>query len=174
MLASLKITTRMLLMVVLALIGMVLVGAIGLNNLKHNLLEDRYLKTQQLVEAAVSIAKHYHGLAQKGQMTDAEARAKALADMAILRYEGENYFWVNDYDGILLMHPFRPKQVGTSMLQAKKADGSLFTDNSGTPLYKAFADAGKAGGGFVHYTGRAPGSTREDSPKVTYVGSFEP
>jgi methyl-accepting chemotaxis protein len=169
-----KITTRMVLMVIVSVVGMVLVGAIGLNNLKKNLLEDRYLRTQHLVETAVSIAKHYHGLVQKGQMTDAEAKARALADMAILRYEGDNYFWVNDFDGVLLMHPFRPKQIGTSMLEAKKGDGSLFTDVNGVALYRAFADAGKAGGGFVHYTGRAPGSTREDSPKVAYMGGFEP
>ncbi|MBN2751128.1 MAG: cache domain-containing protein [Rhodospirillaceae bacterium] len=174
MLGKLKITTRMALMVVIALVGMVLVGAIGLNNLKTNLLEDRYLKTQQLVEAAQSIVVHYHDLYKKGTMTEAEAKAKALSEMSLLRYEGKNYFFVCDYDGVLLMHPFRPTQIGTSMLGTKKKDGTPFTDVNGVDLYKAFSDMGKAGGGFVHYTGRVPGSNREDSPKVSYIGSFEP
>ncbi len=174
MLGKLRITTRLLSIVALALIGMMLVGAIGLNNLRNNLLQDRYAKTQNLVEAAKSIVVHNYDLFKKGELSEADAKARALADVATLRYEGDNYFWINDFDGVLLMHPFRPKQVGTSMLDAKKADGTLFTDINGTPLYKAFADAGKAGGGFVHYTGRAPGSTKENSPKVTYVGSFEP
>ncbi|MGE4528424.1 MAG: cache domain-containing protein, partial [Rhodospirillaceae bacterium] len=164
----------MILMVVVALIGMILVGAIGLNNLNTNLLEDRYLKTKQLVEAARSIVVHYHELAKKGQMPEADAKARALAEMAVLRYADNNYFFVNDFDGVLLMHPFRAKQIGTSMLQAKKKDGTLYTDVRGVPLYQAFADTAKAGGGFVHYTGRAPGSDREDSPKVSYIGSFEP
>ncbi|WP_337996492.1 methyl-accepting chemotaxis protein [Oleispirillum naphthae] len=164
----------MILMVVVALVGMVLVGAIGLNNLKTNLLEDRYLKTQQLVEAARSIVVHYHELAKKGQMPEGDAKARALAEMAVLRYADNNYFFVNDFDGVLLMHPFRAKQIGTSMLQAKKKDGTLYTDVRGVPLYQAFADTAKAGGGFVHYTGRAPGSDNEDSPKVSYIGSFEP
>jgi len=174
MLASMKITTRMLLMVLLALVGMVLVGAIGLNNLRHNLLLDREAKTKSLVEAAQSIAAAYYEKAQKGQMPEADARAKALADMAVLRYEGKNYFWVNDFDGVLLMHPFRPKEIGKSMLDSKKPDGSPYTDVNGVALYRAFADAGKAGGGFVHYTGRAPGGTAYTSPKISYVGGFAP
>ena len=174
MLGKMRITTRLLSIVALALIGMVLVGAIGLNHLRNNLLQDRYAKTQNLVEAAKSIVVHNYDLFKKGELSEAEAKARALSDVANLRYDGNNYFWINDFDGILLMHPFRAKQIGTSMLNAKKADGSLFTDVNGTPLYKAFSDAGKAGGGFVHYTGRAPGSTKENSPKVTYVGSFEP
>ncbi len=174
MLGKTKITTRMLTIVMLALVGMVLVGAIGLNNLRSNLMEDRYQKTQELVEAAQSIVQTYYDRYQKGEMSEADAKATALAHVSMLRYQGDNYFWINDYDGVLLMHPFRQKQVGTSMLQAKKADGNLFTDVTGKPLYQAFSDAGKAGGGFVRYTGRKPGSTNEDSPKVTYVGSFAP
>ena len=174
MLGKTKITTRMLTIVLLALVGMVLVGAIGLNNLRSNLLQDRYQKTQELVQAAQSIVHTYYDRFKKGEMSEADAKAAALAHVSMLRYQGDNYFWINDFDGVLLMHPFRPKQVGTSMLQAKTAEGKLFTDINGTPPYQAFSDAGKAGGGFVQYTGRKPGSTKEDSPKITFVGSFEP
>ncbi len=174
MLGKTKITTRMLTIVLLALVGMVLVGAIGLNNLRKNLLEDRYLKTQHLVESAQSVIANYYERFKKGEMSEEDAKKAALEHVAMMRYHGDNYFWVTDYDGVLQMHPFRAKQVGTSMLQAKKADGSLFTDAHGVPLYKAFSDAGKAGGGFVEYTGRAPGSTEENSPKIAYIGSFAP
>ncbi|SBW08132.1 putative Methyl-accepting chemotaxis protein [uncultured Alphaproteobacteria bacterium] len=174
MLGKTKITTRMLTIVMLALVGMVLVGAIGLNNLRSNLLQDRYQKTQELVQAAQSIIHTYYDRFKAGEMSEADAKAAALAHVSMLRYQGDNYFWVNDFDGVLLMHPFRAKQVGTNMIGAKTADGKLYTDIHGVSLYKAFADAGKAGGDFVRYTGRKPGSTKEDSPKITYVGSFAP
>ena len=66
MLGKMRITTRLLSIVALALIGMMLVGAIGLNNLRNNLLQDRYAKTQNLVEAAKSIVVHNYDLFKKG------------------------------------------------------------------------------------------------------------
>jgi len=174
MLKTLKISTRMLFMVLLAVTGMVIVAAIGLQNLRTNLLEDRYLKTKELVETATSIAAEYYNKSQKGEMSEAEAEAKALADISALRYAGKNYFWANDYEGVLLMHPHRAKSVGQSMVGIKKKDGSLYTDVKGVPLYRQFANVAKAGGGFVEYMGRAPGREAYDAPKVAYVGNFAP
>ncbi len=174
MLESLKISTRMLLMVLLAVIGMAIVGAIGLKNLHSNLLDDRYQKTQELVEAAKSIAVYYHKQAEDGHMTMDEAKAKALHGIEQLRYAGDNYFWANDFNGVLLMHPHRAKQIGTSMVGIKKKDGTVYTDVTGVPLYQKFADVARAGGGFVEYMGRAPGSTAYDAPKIAYMGQFKP
>ncbi len=174
MLERLRISTRMAVMVLIAMSGMILVGTIGLSALRQGMIEDRQMKTRQLVEAAHSIVAHYHGLAQRGALPEDEAKARALAEVSVLRYGDGNYFWISDDAGMLLMHPFRPQEIGRSMLDARKSDGTPLLDAHGAPLYRAFAEAGRNGGGFVHYTGRAPGGTRETAPKIAYVGWFAP
>jgi methyl-accepting chemotaxis protein len=149
-----------------AVIGMLAVAALGLWGTRDNLLEERKVKTRVLVECAVSIAQDMHRRMAAGELSEADAKAKALADIGALRYEGDNYFWVNDLDGMLLMHPFRANLIGKSALELK--------DAAGKPMYQAFvATARASGAGFVDYVGRRPGS-EVNADKLSYVQTFQP
>ncbi|MCP3669674.1 MAG: hypothetical protein GY814_04445 [Gammaproteobacteria bacterium] len=41
-----------------------------------------------------------------------------------LRYDGNNYFWVNDMDQKMVMHPTKPALDGKDMTGFKDPDGT--------------------------------------------------
>ena len=103
----LKLRGKLTAMACAAMLGMLVVAVVSRVNLRAQLMQDRQVKTQNLVESAVSLVKKYADLAEKGVLPEAEAKRLALDAVVTLRYEGDNYFWVNDLDGILLGHPHR-------------------------------------------------------------------
>ncbi len=158
---NLKLRGRLFAMVSLALAGMLIIGVIALASLRAELLHDRELKTKDLVDAAASIATTFAAKAASGAMTEDAAKQAALDAIAMLRYDGSNYFWVNGLDGILLGHPNMPDRIGKSVLDLRDADGMA--------MFVAFCEIARTqGGGFVHYNWVKPGAT-EASPKISYV-----
>ncbi|WP_119301648.1 cache domain-containing protein [Dongia deserti] len=91
---DLKIGRRMGLVVAVSVIGTLLVGAVDAWRTRAMLLEDRQVKTQHVVEIAHGIIASYHK--QAAVTGEQEAQQAALAELAALRYGGEEYFWVND------------------------------------------------------------------------------
>ena len=158
---NLKLRGRLFAMVSLALAGMLIIGVIALASLRAELLHDRELKTKDLVDAAASIATTFAAKATSGAMTEDAARQAALEAISILRYDGNNYFWVNSLDGTLLQHPNLPARIGKSVLDLRDADGMA--------MFAEFCEVARTeGGGFVHYNWVKPGASAA-SPKISYV-----
>src|SRR3954462_2856183 len=158
---KLKLRGRLFAMVSLALAGMLMIGIIALASLRAELLHDRELKTHDLVDAAANVARVYAAQAARGAMTEGEAKRAALDAIAMLRYDNNNYFWVNDLNGILLGHPNLPDRIGKSVLDLRDADGMA--------MFAAFCETARTqGSGFVHYNWLKPGAT-EASSKISYV-----
>ena len=161
---NLKIGRRMGLVVVLSIIGTLLVGVVDAWRTRDMLLEDRKVKTQHVVEIAHGIIASYHKLA--ATMGEAEAQKAALAELATLRYGGQEYFWVNDMTPKMVMHPMKPE------LNGKELGG--MADPNGKHLFVEFVDTVKrSGGGFVDYMWPKPGSEAPVA-KISYVQGFEP
>jgi methyl-accepting chemotaxis protein len=162
---NLTIGVRLLLIIAGALLGMAAVGGVALVNLDSNLMADRQEKTRHLVESARSLVEHFAGLADAGAMTEEEARTAALAAVRDLRYDGEEYFFVLDDRGTMLMHPFNRDIVGE--------DVRGFADPNGLRLFaEMIAVARRDGAGFVAYEWPKAGAT-EPQPKVSYVAAFD-
>ena len=163
--SALKIRGRAFLIVLAAVIGMIAVGAVGLNTLYDNLLQDRRDKTQQLVTVAHGLVAHYEALAKAGTLTTPEAQKAALAALEALRYGNGDYFWVNDMTPAMVSHPNRTP-IGKSL-----AD---FKDPTGKKLFMEFVALVKAeGAGFVPYLWPKPGA-QEPVSKISYVKGFAP
>jgi methyl-accepting chemotaxis protein len=121
---------------------------------------------QQTVEAAHSLIAHFHGLASKGAMPEAEAKQAAQAAIKALRYGGTEYFWINDMQPKMVMHPIRPDLDGKDLSDNK--------DPTGQALFIEFVKMVKTNGaGFVPYMWPKPGS-KDPVQKVSYVKGFEP
>ena len=106
-------TTRKLALLVLsALLGIVVMTAWFLFSERQLILEERQAGVRQVVESAHSVTSYFHGLAQKGEMTDAQAQKSALAALETLRYSCNEYVWVNDMKVVILMHPISPALNG--------------------------------------------------------------
>lgn len=127
------------------------------------MLEDRKIKTRHLVESATGVVRRFHELQTQGKMTEADARSAALATLKQLRYEKTDYFWVNDMQPRVLMHPIKPELDGK--------DASSIKDPEGNALFVEFVDTvKKSGSGFVEYLWPKPGF---DHP-VPKVSGFAP
>ncbi len=162
----LSLRVRILIIPALAALGLLAFAVASVMSLSQSLMDTRRVQISSVVENALGIAQAFHARAAKGEMTEAEAKTQALAAIGMMRFDGDNYLWINDLDGILLMHPFRPKEVGNSMMGLK--------DPAGTMIYQEFVAAAKRGGGPVNYVGRRPGGASHDSPKLAQIGLFAP
>ncbi len=161
-----KIRTQLLAMAAVALLGLAAVAGISLHELKSELLADRQAKTRNLVEVAHSILVRNHELEAAGRIGRDEAQQRAKDAVAALRYDGNEYFWINDMQPRMVMHPFKPELNGNDL--------SGFEDKTGKKLFVAFVEAVKRdGAGFVSYMWPKPGAD-EPVEKLSYVRGFAP
>jgi methyl-accepting chemotaxis protein len=163
---NLRLAPRFWIILAISVIGLVLVGALGLYRLHTALLDDRMIKTRNLAEVAHSVIVRYHARAQAGELSEADAKRLALADLEVLRYDEKEYFWVNDMGPVMLMHPFSKQLNGKDLSENK--------DPNGKRLFVEFVNVVKrSGGGFVDYLWPKPGLDHP-VPKISYVKGFAP
>lgn len=147
-------------------LGLIGVGIWSAMETRATMLDERKAGLQNLVDAAEGIAKLYHGRAQSGAMTEADAKQAALSTLASMRFGTTGYLFVVDSQFILLMHPTLADMVGKST--------AGFKDPTGKPVYPTIVNAAKDKGfGFAEYQGRLPGSETA-LPKIGYVKHFAP
>lgn len=166
-LGSIKIGTRLLLIVAAAIVAALLVGAFGLYELKSNMLEDRKTKTRDLVEVAITTAEYYHDRELAGEMTAEEAQKTAAAVISNMRYAGgTNYFFAFDDTPTMVFHGLKPDLAGRDLRNAK--------DGAGKKHYIAFVEMAKKNGqGFVDYTFKDPDISGTRA-KLSFVKEFKP
>ncbi|PZP33898.1 MAG: chemotaxis protein [Roseateles depolymerans] len=162
---ELRFASKALLISLSTLLPMLALVAWLLDSEATGALEARKAATRQHVEIA-------HGVLAWAQAQEAtglpRAQAQALARQAVakLRYEGSEYFWINDLQARIVMHPTQPQLDGQ--------DASGIKDPHGLALFSAFADqARRHGQGFVAYQWPHPGQ-QQPVDKLSYVKAFEP
>jgi methyl-accepting chemotaxis protein len=165
-LANASIKTKFWLIVALGLTGMAIAQVLVLHDMRSGLLADRRAKTQELVEVAYTLLAHYESRVRSGALTTAQAQDQAKAALHDLRYDRDEYFWINDMTPRMVMHPFKPDLDGKDL--------SNFADPNGKKLFVAFVDTVRRdGAGFVDYYWPKPGHDKP-VPKISYVKGFAP
>jgi methyl-accepting chemotaxis protein len=177
---------------ILLFVGALLVGTfIDALTVRKTLQDEKQLKTRHLVETAYGVLTHYHNLQKTGVRSEAVARAEAIAAIKSLRYEGKEYFWLNDLGRPvprMIMHPTVPSLDGQVLDAARFncatsqtfGDSGEAVDTGGKKnLFIAFVEVvEKSGKGYVTYNWPKPkeggGVTEELYPKLSYVMKFEP
>ena len=89
--------------------------------------------------------------------------------MEALRYgkEGKDYFWIQDMQPRMVMHPYR------SDLNGK--DVSEFTDPRGVAIFVEFArQVERAGEGYLNYVWQWKDDPTRLEPKESFVKGFSP
>jgi methyl-accepting chemotaxis protein len=153
-------------LVVLIIIGLSVLDIMSLSEEYKSLLEQKKHTTQELVDSAYGIIEHHYALQLKGELNESKAKEQALSILASLRYDSNNYFWVNDFTPNMIMHPIKPALNGENVAGIKDADGkALFIDMVNVATAK--------GDGFVYYKWAKPGF---DDPvdKIGFVKGFTP
>lgn len=129
--------------------------------------QERQSAARQHVEIAHSLLQWARSLEQEG-MPQAEAQKIALESISRLRYgdNAQEYFWINDMQPRMVMHPLNPQLNGQD-LQAYK-------DPNGLALFVTMVETvRRKGEGFVSYQWAKPGHT-DPVDKISYVKGFEP
>jgi len=102
----------------------------------------------------------------KGKISDEELKNRLKTIVSGTRYGETGYFWINDLDAVIVMHPIKPQLDGKDL--------SEFKDKGGKRIFTEFAKvAAKSSEGFVDYVWPKPGF-EEPQPKVSFVKLFEP
>ena len=165
MLAKLRISSRLMLMVVLSILGIASVAGLGLSALKSSLLEDRKDKLQQLVLLTKQALEMDYEASRKAGLSDAQAMERSKQLLQSLRFGKDDYFYALDMDSVLVAHP-NPKFQNKSMKDAADANGVFFSRLQ-VELVKS------KGAGFVAFSFPRAGNG-EPLPKIAYVIGFKP
>ena len=166
MLRRLSIQRRLLILFGLAVLLLLGLEYSSSSELYRTLLHDRQAQTRNVVEEASGVLKHFYQLQTAGTLTEAQAQAAAKSVLGDLRYSNDGYFWINDLDTRMIMHPIKPSLDGKILAAVK--------DPAGKHLFQAIVDVAKAKGeGRVDYLWPKPGHD-EPVEKTSYVKLFKP
>ena len=165
-LRSIPISRRLWLILALAIFMLVVLGCFMLQQISTDLYASKSEKTEHVVQTAAGILKYYQGLEAAGTLSRDEAQKQAMALIRELRYDGQEYFWINDQQPVMIMHPTNPKLEGQNLSAMKDPDGkALFNE--------MVAITRSQGAGHVDYRWPKPGAS-EPIPKISYVELFKP
>lgn len=95
---------------------------------------------------------------------DDEIKRQVIRQLAALDFGADGYFFLYDFDGVNLMHPRQPENVGRNLLELVDADGNQ-------PI-RLMRNKSLAGGGFVEYTWNKP-SIQGPARKIAYVTGLD-
>ena len=159
---TLTISRRLYLLIGISFLGMMGIVAFAGQAIKTRLTEERMDRTLRVVEVARSLVADFHGRAQSGEITVEEAKGQAMRALSRLRYDGDQYFWINDMDGTMLMHPTVSKLINTNVLAIRDArETEIFKD--------MIAIVAANGGGPYRYYWPPDASAQL---KISYVAGF--
>jgi len=158
---KMRLSTKIISLPIAIALVMSVIVAMMLPRFSDRLFEEKELKTRHLVETSASLIQHYVDLAATGKLSEAEAKKQALQTVKALRYEKDDYFWINDFGPKMIMHPTNPALDGKDL--------SGFQDPNGKYLFVEMAKVARAeGAGFVDYLWPKPGAS-EPQPKISFV-----
>jgi len=166
LLGKVSVANRIRLLMVISLLGMLAIAVFGLSTLSRELHEERRASVKASVEIAHGVAAHFGTLQKSGQLTMEQAQEQAAQAISALLYDDGNYFWVNDSDAKMIMHPIKPELNGK--------DVSSFRDSNGVQLFvETTRIAQSKGDGFLAYQWPRPGES-DPVAKMSYVKNYQP
>jgi signal transduction histidine kinase len=161
----LKIKAKLGLLLAVSALSLIATIVLGASFLHHKIVSDREDQTKRQVETAVSVIQSWYDKEQSGKLSRWQAQAGAIAALRPLRYGNNDYFFIQRYDGVVVLNPNLPKVEGQNR--------SDFRDADGVRRVQLQIDTAKRGGGVVYY--RMPrAGTDQQIPKVSYIAGFDP
>ncbi|ASG24923.1 methyl-accepting chemotaxis protein [Nitrospirillum viridazoti] len=168
MLNKLKISHRLALFMPMLVLALGLAVSFALTSLRHTLTEDRKEELKQILMVTRGVAQNWYDREQSGELTRAQAQKGAQDDIRKLRFGNGEYVYVNQYDGLTVVH-IKKEFEGKNRMDFKTADG--------VETVRLGIEAAKQGGGSFTYTYPRPGNKggpSQNFPKMTYSLGFEP
>ncbi|MCU7866846.1 MAG: methyl-accepting chemotaxis protein, partial [Candidatus Thiodiazotropha sp. (ex Lucinoma borealis)] len=151
----------------MAIITIVTLLIIVMLEFRDNQMSQRQMEMRGLTETAYGVIERYGQLAATQSMTEEDAKKQAADAVKDLRYGDVGYFWINDTNPVMIMHPHKPALNGKRLNETK--------DPNGKRLFVSFVEVAQANaeGGIVDYVWPKPGQ-EEAQPKISYVKLYQP
>lgn len=133
------------------------------------LYREKETRTLEMVETGISVLDHFHRLERQGLISREEAQEEAANLIRSIRYGPDklDYFWVNDYNYQLIVHPYRADLEGEDLQNLQ--------DSEGLYIFREFVRiGGEEGAGHLKYTWQYYGDFSQIEEKLSYIAAFEP
>ena len=146
---------------ILVALALAAVSIIDLYSLYTTMIKDREQTLRFVVDQSASIIDDFAKRAEKGELSEDEAKKLALETVQAQRFDGQNYVFVASLDGKILMHPINTSLNGKSVSTIKDPTGA-------TPVADLVEAAHSPEGGYVNYVWPHPDS-KKVTPKLGYA-----
>lgn len=158
--------------VVIGIIGIIAVKSISNDAYdKYVVAKDEGYRTEikSEVQSVLSVLQAEYDKTVSGELTEEEAKKEAAEIVRAMRYrdDGSGYFWIDDTDYILVMHPILTDKEGNNRYELEDQNGVMIIQE----IMKV-CQSPEGGGYNEFYFTKADGVTV--APKVAYSGFFEP
>lgn len=131
MLAKLRFTQKIGLLIGVALGGLLLMAGLTAWQTQQRIESDRKELLKSAVESMHSVVAGYHAKAAAGEMSTADAQKAAALAVQLSRYGGPDgrseYFYIWTLDGVSVMHPIRPEWAGQNKTNDLKDGKGRYT-----------------------------------------------
>ena len=164
-LRNLPISRRLWIILLSAIVMLLALTGLMLKQNLDELYQAKALKTRHVVESAMGVLRYFQAQESSG-LSREDAQKQAMEVIRGLRYEQNDYYWINDMTPTMVMHPTNPKLEGQNLSSLKDPDGK-FLFNEMVEIVK------NKGSGQVDYRWPKPGS-EAPVPKISYVELFQP
>lgn len=163
-----RFSTRIWIIVISSLLGLVIMGAFGLYSMRKNMIEERKAQIAQLLKFADGQLRYFYGLEQTGKLTRDEAQARAKESIGAMK-EGNDYFHIRNFtDDVLLVH------AATDRIGKVDDGGTMADGRTVVTAYKEELQKSRSGFAYVWAAAKRP--DRNDNalyPKLSGVEKFE-
>lgn len=131
---------------------------------RENMTVLKQAELTHLVESTITMVEVLNKKAISGEMTLEQAQAQARDLVRGMRFNGTDYFWIQNPQGIMLMHPIAAKLEGRDLKPIKDVKGHQFAAS----VAKQLQSKGEA---IEFYHWNRPGSD-EPVPKISYTKNY--
>ncbi|MDO3378714.1 methyl-accepting chemotaxis protein [Geoalkalibacter halelectricus] len=158
---NLRMSTKIYLLSALIMLAFTFAVAWVYLQARGNFYQAKQNEIRHIVEAGWGVVDHYAKQAQAGHLSREEAQRLALDALRGVRFEGDNYFWINDLTPRMVMHPINPALDGRDLSESR--------DPNGKALFLEMVQVARATGeGYVDYQWPVPGFD-EPVDKTSFV-----
>jgi PAS domain S-box-containing protein len=135
----------------------------------RTVMDQKRLMIRELTEASWNVLARFAAEEEAGRLTRDEAQTAAIEQVRSLHYgqQGKDYFWINDMQPRMIVHPYRPDLEGEDL--------STFADPHGKLIFVEMVRLVRAEGeGYVRYMWQWKDDPGRIVPKLSYVKGFAP
>jgi methyl-accepting chemotaxis protein len=158
-LKNIKVSSKLSILIVIAVLGFIGLLFLSANTLKTNLFHERETRLKAVISTALTQIEHI-----KQTLPEDQAKQATINLINAIRFDGDNYVFIVDGDRKIISHPIRSDLVGQQMGDANPASKDHY--------WFDIVDIGtKGSGGLVTYPWAS--SNGDPSEKIAFVSEFK-